>query len=57
MLLHQIKDMEDPAIAAADGTHELVAGLKEEQFQKEKSDAESAALKAAHAGAADVQAA
>jgi len=51
MLLHQIKDMEDPAIAAADETHELAAEIKEEQFQAEKAEAESEALKAAKAGA------
>lgn len=57
MLLHQIKDMEDPAIAAADKTHEKVAEMKEEQFQEEKANAESEALKAAAAGGVDVHAA
>ncbi|MCJ1244154.1 hypothetical protein MMC30_001352 [Trapelia coarctata] len=56
MLLHQIKDMEDPAIATADETHELEAAIKEEQFQEEKANAESDALKAAKAGGASVHA-
>ena len=56
MLLHQIKDIEDPATAAADETHDLAAEVKEKEFQEEKTNAESEALKAAEAGGAGVHA-
>ena len=56
MLLHQIKDMEDPAAAAADVTDGMEAKLQEDEFQKEKDAAEKEALAAAQQGSAEVHA-
>ena len=56
MLLHQVKDMEDPATAAADVTNGMAAKLQEDKFQQEKATAENEALAAAQQGGANVYA-
>jgi hypothetical protein len=54
MLLHQIKDIEDPAVTANASIVQTLAEVQEQSFQKEKEDGETEALNAAQEGGATV---